>query len=108
MPVIDVITWDVSHLARRESFFPDEMSTINLENQADFSHYDPEPDVTVLFLPLPAKFNFATSLDWHLLSIQIEKWLVLGVSMELQYWAWGHDMFWLMFVTTYPVFPRGK
>lgn len=78
-----------------------------IEDQGDF-HYDSEPDVTVPFLPLPATFNLAAAVDWHSLSIQVEKWLVSGVPMQSQYWAWGRDMFWLTFVATYPAFPRGK
>lgn len=69
---------------------------------------EPQPDVPVPFLPLPADFNPASFQDWNLLVQTIESWLVSVIPINSQQWTWGCKTFWLAFVATHPSFPGGR
>ncbi|KIK80516.1 hypothetical protein PAXRUDRAFT_15748 [Paxillus rubicundulus Ve08.2h10] len=101
-PIIEAISWDTCD--SEHSMSSDEMAII--EEQDGF--HDPQPDISIPFLPLPAEFNPTKAPDWNALSTQIETWLITKVSMSSQHWTWGHDAFWLTFIAAYPAFPGGK
>ncbi|KAG1905541.1 uncharacterized protein F5891DRAFT_943734 [Suillus fuscotomentosus] len=62
----------------------------------------------ISFLPLPPSFDYTNRADWQTVSQQIQEWLTTKVDMESSLWMWGHDVFWLAFISTYPSFPTGK
>ena len=61
----------------------------------------------ITFLPLQS-FNPFNNKCWSSLAEDIQEWLLnVVVDPFSQEWTWGHELFWMAFMATYPTFPQG-
>ena len=65
-------------------------------------------DKCVTFLPLHS-FDHCDGGCWLSLTQVIQDWLItVVVNCQSQGWTWGHELFWMAFIATYPSFPQGS
>ena len=62
-------------------------------------------DYCVTFLSLHS-FDPFNSHCWLCLAQDIQEWLItIVIDSHSQEWTWGHELFWMVFIATYPMFP---
>ncbi|KIK80794.1 hypothetical protein PAXRUDRAFT_157678 [Paxillus rubicundulus Ve08.2h10] len=76
---------------------------------ATMNQEDSAGDFSIPFLPLAPTFNPMDSCQWATLSKDIKQWLVHDVqTTPAPQWVWGHNAFWLAYITTHLMFPNGS